>query len=76
MILNGIGKIVNEYWNNIPIHFPNIIFDEFIIMPNHIHGIIIIDYAISINSKVRVEYIRPQQLRSIQLLYNYLLFNK
>ena len=29
-------------WNNISRHFKNTELDEFIIMPNHIHGIIII----------------------------------
>lgn len=56
MIFNEIGKIVKKYWNNIPSHFPNIILDEFIIMPNHIHGIIIIDPE----NNVRVENFRPQ----------------
>jgi len=29
--------------DQIPEHFPFVILDEFMIMPNHIHGIIIID---------------------------------
>ncbi len=40
--LNQIGKIAFQNWIDIPNHFPNIILDEFIIMPNHIHGILII----------------------------------
>jgi REP element-mobilizing transposase RayT len=43
MILNEIGKIAQKYWIEIPIHFNNAKLDEFVIMPNHIHGIIIID---------------------------------
>ncbi len=43
MILNKYGKIANKYWMEIPLHYKNIFIDEFIIMPNHIHGIIIID---------------------------------
>src|SRR5262249_22307127 len=42
MLLNELGKIANECWNNIPIHFPNVELGEFQIMPNHIHGILII----------------------------------
>ncbi len=30
----------NLYWEEIPKHFPHIELGEFIIMPNHIHGII------------------------------------
>jgi hypothetical protein len=35
-----IGRIVDEYWRNIPIHFPKVRLDDCIIMPNHIHGIL------------------------------------
>jgi putative transposase len=38
--LSGIGKIVMECWCDLPNHYSNIVLDEFIIMPNHIHGII------------------------------------
>ena len=44
MILNEVGNIVDEYWKKIPDHFPNVELDEYIIMPNHIHGIIINNY--------------------------------
>lgn len=43
VILNNIGKIAEKYWKEIPNKFQNAIIDEFIIMPNHIHGIIIIN---------------------------------
>ena len=38
--LTEIGKIIYKIWNNIPILNKNIILHKFIIMPNHIHGII------------------------------------
>jgi len=40
MILNDAGNIANECWSDIPTHFPNVVLHEFIIMPNHIHGVI------------------------------------
>lgn len=45
MILNEYGEIVNNCWNDLPSHYQNLILDEFIIMPNHLHGIMIINYA-------------------------------
>jgi len=42
MILSELGQIAEKFWLEIPGHFPNIDLDEFIIMPDHIHGIIII----------------------------------
>ncbi|MDD4333158.1 MAG: transposase [Patescibacteria group bacterium] len=38
--ISEIGQIVNKYWLEIPKHFPNVILDEYMIMPNHVHGII------------------------------------
>ncbi len=43
MRLNAHGNIVSECWNKIPTHFPNVETDAFVVMPNHIHGIIIIN---------------------------------
>jgi len=40
MVYNDIGKIAHECWLEIPKHFPKVILHEFVIMPNHIHGII------------------------------------
>lgn len=42
MILSPIGKMVQKYWYEIPHHFPNVSLDEFVVMPDHIHGIIVI----------------------------------
>jgi REP element-mobilizing transposase RayT len=42
VIYSPIGKIAEECWLNIPNHFPDIELDQWIIMPNHIHGIIFI----------------------------------
>lgn len=43
MILSEIGILANKHWNEIPEHFPFVNLDEFVVMPNHVHGIIIID---------------------------------
>ena len=43
MKLSEIGKIAHHYWNEIPNHFPFVELGEFVVMPNHVHGIIIID---------------------------------
>ena len=37
------GKIVQDIWQQIPRHFSNVNLDEFIIMPNHVHGIVVIN---------------------------------
>ncbi|MFA6458719.1 MAG: transposase [Patescibacteria group bacterium] len=43
IVLNNCGKIVQKCWNDLPNHYSNCRLDEFVIMPNHFHGIIWID---------------------------------
>lgn len=38
-----LSAIVDEEWRRIPERFPNAIIDDYVIMPNHFHGIIVID---------------------------------
>jgi putative transposase len=40
--LSQMGKIAEKCWLEIPNHFPHVRLDEFVIMPNHVHGIIVI----------------------------------
>jgi putative transposase len=42
MILSPVGAIANIEWKKLADKFQNILLDEFIIMPDHMHGIIII----------------------------------
>jgi REP element-mobilizing transposase RayT len=62
--LNEWCDIANQCWYAIPEHFPYIELDEFIIMPNHIHGILWITDAraqyIAPQPDVRAQYIAPQ----------------
>jgi putative transposase len=41
--LSQIGLTADKFWQEITAHFPFVKLDEFIVMPNHVHGIIIID---------------------------------
>ena len=43
MQLNEIGLLAEKYWMEIPHHFPFVQLGNFVIMPNHTHGILIID---------------------------------
>jgi putative transposase len=41
--LSNIGKIIDYHWIHIPNQYENVFLDEYIIMPNHMHGIVVID---------------------------------
>lgn len=43
MVLNDAGRMINDWWLQIPQRFENVTLDEYQIMPNHLHGIITID---------------------------------
>jgi REP element-mobilizing transposase RayT len=40
MILNNAGKIASQCWLAIPQHFPDVVLHNFVVMPNHVHGIV------------------------------------
>jgi REP element-mobilizing transposase RayT len=43
MQLYPAGKIAEQLWLEIPSHFPFVRLDSFVVMPNHIHGILVVD---------------------------------
>ena len=56
MILSSVGRIVEQEWLNTPNIRKNVELDKFIVMPNHLHGIVIIQYSISAPLPIRGEY--------------------
>jgi putative transposase len=54
MVLNNFGGVVNNCWNEIPKHFSCVELNYYRLMPNHFHGILIInppDVNIVLNAK-------------------------
>jgi putative transposase len=42
MLISGAGEVVADVWRTLPPRFPEITLDSFVVMPNHIHGVICI----------------------------------
>jgi len=42
MVLSDFGRIASECWRAIPEHFPFVELGAYVVMPNHVHGIIMI----------------------------------
>lgn len=40
MVLNEAGKVAERCWKEIPEHFLDVVLHAFVIMPNHVHGIL------------------------------------
>jgi putative transposase len=45
MLLNDAGRLVQTAWDELPGRFPGVELDGFMIMPNHVHGIVILGGA-------------------------------
>jgi REP element-mobilizing transposase RayT len=59
VIRSEIGRTAEKYWCSIPLHFKNAHLDSYIIMPNHIHGLIFLE-------GVGAQYIEPLQKNKYQ----------
>lgn len=42
MLLNNFGEMVHVDWNALINYYDRVVMDEFIVMPNHVHGIIVL----------------------------------
>lgn len=42
MVSGALGEIASKCWFKIPDHFPSVELDAFIVMPNHVHGILVL----------------------------------
>lgn len=42
MVLNAMGRIVAEEWQSTAVLRPTVELDAFVVMPNHVHGIVVI----------------------------------
>ena len=45
-----IGRVAHQCWVDIPDHFPFVKLGAFVVMPNHVHGIVIIDKPDDVNT--------------------------
>jgi REP element-mobilizing transposase RayT len=45
MVLNEAGQSIQRVWEDLPHRFPTVVLDAFQLMPNHLHGILVIPGA-------------------------------
>ncbi|WP_431243739.1 transposase [Flavobacterium sp. P21] len=62
LIASKLGMLAEKYWLEIPEHFPYVELGNFVIMPNHVHGILIIDENASVFEPVETRLIASLQL--------------
>ena len=42
MEVNAAGRAVERVWQGLPEHYPHVELDVFVVMPNHVHGIVVL----------------------------------
>jgi REP element-mobilizing transposase RayT len=47
-------RVAGTMWQRIPRHFPHVELDEWVVMPNHVHGIIVITDAVGATHSTNV----------------------
>ena len=40
VVLSNVGRIVRDCWEAVPLHFPHAAIDAWVVMPNHLHGVL------------------------------------
>ena len=43
MVLSAAGLIVQATWEGLPCHYPGLALDAFVVMPNHVHALVVLE---------------------------------
>ena len=43
MVLNEAGRMIQSVWDELPQHYPGVDIDAFVVMPNHVHSILVFE---------------------------------
>ena len=63
--MTEIGKAALDCWQKIPEHFPFVELGSFVVMPNHVHGILIIQKEVGTETQ-NIQGTETQNLASLQ----------
>ncbi|GEM_PF-2156884 len=53
VILTEYGDVVANQWSDLPNYYNHVMLDHFVIMPNHIHGIVVLVDRQQVNEKIQ-----------------------
>ena len=51
VLLNATGLVVDHYWRRLPIHFAHVKLDHWVIMPNHLHAVVWLQYDVDADTE-------------------------
>ena len=70
VIYDKLGNIAIKFFEEIPKHFKNTEIDENIIMPNHVHGIIIVNEVVGKRDRVSLRSFGGLEKGSLSIIIN------
>ncbi len=47
MRLNEVGQLAQAAWEDLPRHYPHVVLDAWTVMPNHVHGIVVLSDGVA-----------------------------
>ncbi len=69
MVLSPIGVIADIFWHEMKFHYPDLALGEFVVMPNHVHGIIIIPPEDESGLNTQIITQKSLEVRPSELMY-------
>ncbi|MBU1017641.1 hypothetical protein KKA33_01280 [Patescibacteria group bacterium] len=66
MGLNELSCAAAAFWQEIPQHFAHVILDEWVVMPNHVHGVLIINNTPGKTQNVGTRHVETQNVASLR----------
>jgi len=66
MTLSPLGQSALVCWNEIPAHFTFVELCEFVVMPNHVHGIVVINKPVESGAMVETQMVETQNIASLR----------
>jgi REP element-mobilizing transposase RayT len=70
VVYNKLGNTAVKFFEGIPDHFKNTEIDEYIVMPNHVHGIIIINDVVGTRDRVSLRSFGKIEKHSLSIIIN------
>ena len=67
MKLSNVGEIAHDCWRQISDHFPFVVLGEWVVMPNHLHGIVMIEKMDDCRVETQNGSVETQDFASLQL---------
>jgi putative transposase len=66
MLLSPLGEIAHQFLADIPQHFPHASIDAWVVMPNHVHAIVIIHNTVVETPHVETPHVETPHVASLQ----------